>query len=424
MRGLGAEPRRRPRCVVAYSECLRLRAVFVQSMWIIRLTATALLLSSCVIKDEKAEFDSIDTLAVGAYVPMSFGDACAASGKISPCTSESIESELELRVDDPAIARIVPRDEWPEDGEPRVGQFLVQGVSPGTTRIHGRARFSDGSVRRASRKLSVAQPDRLALVVSCFGMVEASTRVRPGQEVEFELVPMLGDEWLAGRFADAVDNEDVVCETKPAAFNAPECRWQAPGEGGEIVLRTAHDPDFHETIATYGPDDVTEVVTGQSQTPWRFGSEDVFSLNAQVLIEGQRPCRNMPAQVKTLTPEVCSGPEGQAAWFGDESGVEIKALADGTCKLALGAKGASRYPSETSLPIVVVSALTTEQAAARGGVCSSEGASTCAHGFRDVLTCSQNRWALDRSCGERACEMRVNGEDGCDRPEGCADCRP
>lgn len=156
------------------------------------------------------------------------------------------------------------------------------------------------------------------------------------------------------------------------------------------------------------------------------------SFTAHVNLASGRPCRSLAIQASTLSPGLCAGPAGETAWTEPYGGdtipsdqtVHYTSLAEGDCQLALGAAGATGYPTIIHFPIRVATDFTAAHTAEPNYPCPTEGATACLSSFLCVETCRGGGWSEPSICPQgQACEVLPSGTGGCTASAGCARCR-
>jgi hypothetical protein len=346
-----------------------------------------------------------------------------------------------VRLADPGVARVAENGELPPSLAPNAGiegKVWLFAVAPGQTTIEMEADFDDGSHRRATATVRVRAIDALDISPTCNQAVDLPLLTPVGATYAFDAAPQGGGQTLAGYCPGAILGDGVTCA--PAILrivtdlttNVAHCQWPAPSSGGSVTLTSPLLASFSDQVSTYGPADVTDVAAGVSSGARQIGApgHGGGSFLGHVLVGGKRPCRSLGLQVATLTPAVCAGPAGEAAWLSTPSGIDdeqtvaYSSLAEGRCRLALGAAGAGTNPTTVELPIRVASDVTAAHAIDIYQPCATEGALTCAPAFQSVLICHGGGWNSYADCpAGQACEFFEPGSNGCTASTGCARCR-
>ena len=94
-----------------------------------------------------------------------------------------------------------------------------------------------------------------------------------------------------------------------------------------------------------------------------------------VRLAGGRPCKSSGVGVKSLTPTVCAGPQGETVWATNDAAgtVAYTTLAEGKCQLGLGGAGAATYQSVAEFSTRVATDFTVAHTADPNMPCSKFG---------------------------------------------------
>jgi hypothetical protein len=73
-----------------------------------------------------------------------------------------------------------------------------------------------------------------------------------------------------------------------------------------------------------------------------------IAFEAELRVDGKRPCEVPPVTIDVLTPTICDGPDGVTTWVTDDPayGLAVRALDSGTCEFTVSIDG-----TETSFPV-------------------------------------------------------------------------
>ena len=346
-----------------------------------------------------------------------------------------------VRIADPGVARVADTGEVPPGLTPFVGigaNVVLFAVAPGQTTIEMEADFDDGSHRSATATIRVRAIDTLDISPICDPAVDLPLLTPVGATYAFDAAPRGGGQALAGYCPGAILGDGVTCApavlliASDLSTDVAKCQWPAPSSGGSVTLTSPLLASFSEQVSTYGPADVSAVSAGVSSGARQIGvaGHGGGSFLGHVLVGGKRPCHSLGLQVATLTPAVCAGPAGEAAWLSTPSGVNgeqtvaYSSLAEGQCRLGLGAASAASNPTTVELPIRVESDVTVAHAVEMYQPCATEGALTCATSLARVLICQGGGWNSHADCPPgQACEFLESGSSGCIAGTGCARCR-
>ncbi|AGP34313.1 hypothetical protein BE04_42385 [Sorangium cellulosum] len=379
--------------------------------------------TGCAMSDEDALLRGPQNpIAAQSFASLWLVDGCRGGGKLSFCSTETVEEVLELAIDDPSVLRFAEAEEVPKGLPSDMTHPVVQGLAAGSANVRVRARFSDAE-RAAEVNVEVVEVDAVALPPAC-AEAEAPLRVLPGKTLTFNVVPHGGGKPLDGVLPGLVRGEGVTCSgiDYPSRMH---CSWTAPLEGGAVELVSDVLPGFRGRLQSYGANDVV-AVHAFTERIWESAVGPGWPVRlptATALKEGI-PCESLPVRAVTATPSICTGPDGELAWdASDDDELLVEMLQTGTCKLQLGAAGAATLPSTAEFFMRVVSQATVDHLADPETACEVEGATTC-KSFHSTMRCENGRWRDLKSCGSGVCELVGRGEAGCTSAEGCAVCRP
>lgn len=363
-------------------------------------------------------------LALGSFVGLTLDDACGytPSGKGPPtnfCETEELERVEALSSENPAIVRVLPREEWPPEVSRDPKQVaVVQALAVGTSNMQIEGTFSDGSRRTANLKLSVVSVDRVEVTPACDLEANLPMRAPAGSVVSVGLTMRHGEQQLAGFVPDLLQGQGLTCN--------PGCSVKLPASKGAVLLTSRLDPKLQATLATYDGNDVTGIELVDRVVPGTVLAPGArLSRVGRIRLQGGVPCRQIPFEVETRTPDVCTGPDAARVWPSQVLQLlPVVALETGTCGLTLRMPGGtSKLAVKVDLPLRVATQATVEHVASVEQPCSVSGATACTFGFYATLICQQGSWHSGTSCPEgRACEFALAGQSGCKRPEGCASC--
>jgi hypothetical protein len=372
-------------------------------------------------------------VAVGAYWEASLNaDDILGAGAwpIGPMT---------VTLSDPSVARIVPDSEIPEGMGP-AGRWTLQALAPGETVLSMESDFDDGHHRRAETTVHVRAFDSVNISPVCDKNVALPMRMPAGAFFKFYGVLQGGGKPLGGYYPGAFAGDNVTCTDSQfltgSAVDASECLWSAPADGGSVTISSPPVPAFSATLQAYLPAEVTAIVADLASGTRQLNTAGLGggTLPTYVKLAGGRPCEPMGIAVMTLSPSVCAGPSGETAWTGgglpDPSEtdkpewVSYTSLAEGDCQLALGAAGATNYPSIVHVPTRVATEVTAAHTVHTYQGCATAGAVTCHESFAGVSVCNGKTWDEPKICPPyQACEFLLAGDQGCGVSTGCARCR-
>src|SRR4051794_10208608 len=136
---------------------------------------------------------SAGRLAVGASLPISYGDktgyTLTGDWFVRPVTEV-----LELTSSDPSVAEVIDRKDHPGGAAAMFDHYLL-GKSAGQTTLHFKGRFADGSVREASSIVRTAVAEAAAMSLACDNATTVSNLLVPlGGQDQFRISLLAGSE--------------------------------------------------------------------------------------------------------------------------------------------------------------------------------------------------------------------------------------
>jgi hypothetical protein len=372
------------------------------------------------------------TLAVGAYVRLTFGDACngeGGSGKVpipNFCSSESVTEVLELSSSDPSVVVIITGVDDPRGANGPISNTMV-GKNPGQSILTFKGRFSDGTVRQATATVRVKAPDSIKLVAGCGGPPATNLLALVGTQATFDLEIYAGSEKLVGWLPNAATADGVT--QGDGSSDGNHGAWQAPSTPMVLQLQSAVVSKVTGTLTAFGPDQVTgitlESITDDLVRAAYTQSGDYFYVSTSILVQGQSPCNYLPVEIHSSTPAVCSGPAGETVWPGDDSGGGKTVVhAEGDCTLGVSMPGGPVLATK-SFPIFFVSEPPSGlQTPGFGTGCTVEGGTACAPGYSEVGLCKSGYWVEKPFCPlDQVCDFVPDTTSDCVAGVVCAQCR-
>ena len=374
------------------------------------------------------------TLAVGAYLRFSFGDACngeGGSGKVpmpSFCSSESVTDVLELSSSDPSVIGILAGADDPR-GALGPDSYTMVGKKPGQATLTFKGNFSDGTTRQASTTVRVKAPDSIKLVAGCGGPPATNLLALVGTQAAFDLEIYAGSDKLVGWLPNAATADGVT--QGDGSSDGNHDAWQAPATPVVLQLQSSVVSKVTGTLTAFGPDQVTgitlltSVTDDDLQRPAYTQSGDSFYVSTAILVQGQSPCSNLPAEIHSSTPAVCSGPTGETVWAEDDSG-DGKAFVqgEGVCTLGVSKPGGPVLATK-SFPIFFVSEPPSGlESPGFGNTCSVEGGTACTVDYVQIGLCQSGHWVERPFCpADQVCDFVPDTTSGCVAGVVCAQCR-
>jgi hypothetical protein len=385
-------------------------------------TFVALMGTGC--SGDKAESLSVPgTLAVGAYGDLSFGDACVGS-KADLCSRETVEAVDAMTVEPRgALEFLSPADVpaelasiWVHDG-----MYVVHGLSPAHATVCVQARYSDGSHRKACLPIDVEAVAHVATSLACDpggNDVTAAPLVPAGATLQLAVALSAADgTGLGGVFAHPIDDAQLT------PFGAMNYVWTSPLAGGTLTIGSTLDPTFTETLATYGPAQVTGVVASADLVPPTILAPGRQQLVQVVdVIGAAHACQGVSVTATTETPDICLGPNGELSWPTDGPITSFTAEVEGTCRLSFGVAGGNASPATFSVPFYFVNPADQGRDATIDAPCPAMGQRTCEATREAILVCTYGKkWALESSCNGNLCDYLSAGP--CAAGATCVACR-
>ena len=360
---------------------------------------------------------------MGAYYDLVFGDACRAStGKMpSFCSSEGLVSLDSVVSEDTGVVRIVTEE---AAGAPTGSKLAFFGVAPGKAKVRASGRFSDGSTRGDEVEITVKAVTGIKIVQNCNRDSSGVVRALPGESVGFTANAKAGREELQGcipGFLDSVPGLRQSCH-----WWSTSASWQAPDTAARIPVTSRVLPKPVGTLRTLALSEITDVrFEDVNQPPFILSKPDSFATYVR-MSAGKLPlCKTPPATLRTLTPEVCAGPQGETQWTRNTTGyVFVKGLREGRCRLQAGLDG-QKWHAEFSRELFFYTRPDTSwDQAGFGNPCAPEGATTCSYGLGSLAVCKDARWTVKQECGSaKICDYLAAGGTGCLAGASCAACR-
>ena len=384
----------------------------------------AMIVATC--SDKKAFVRGPDgTLAVGAYSVLAYGGECfLKQGFVADNCNSDVSEVLELSSSDPSVVEIIDGKDHPAGSSAQYDHYLL-GKSPGQSVIRFKGRFDDGSTREASTTVHVKMPDRLKVAPSC--TEESSTTnllTLVGTQESFFLEIYAGTESLAGWLPGAVTADGLTQEYFDVDDRNPY-HWQAPSTPVVLQLQSAWALSIEGTLTAFGPDQVTDMTaSGSVFQRGAFTEPGDFGISTHIRVQGQRTCQELPVELHSSTPAVCSGPAGETTWPGATGGGGAAVHAEGLCTLGFSMPGGPTLTTD-NFPMFFVAAwpagMTTPAIAEP---CKLQAATACSPTYEDVTACKGGYWAIVTTCpADQICDFVPDTTAGCKAGTLCAQCR-
>ncbi len=365
-------------------------------------------------------------LALGAYSPIALSDACGSSGALSPCDSESLVSLDSLTSDQPDIVESVATSTLSAALQ-FTTPFALHALKTGKATVHATGTFSDGSVRTASVAIDVLAISRVLVPNVCYVESPDAQYALYGTPIDSVVGLYAGDQQLSGVRLDALSGDGLVLSydepTQTMSF-----AWQAPNGPGQLVITSPIDPSVHETITSYGPQDVTGLEVGSDSPPLYVAGPGFMQITTTPLVNGGVTCGgygNLAPISRTETPDVCTGPSGEIEWMGGKAAgaLPYQILQEGVCRLSLGVVGGS-YVTEEDETVFFVHIGAQDESIVLGDACPENGMVSCESDRAVLDQCVNGSWAMASTCpADQACDYVAAGSAQCPGPADCAACR-
>jgi hypothetical protein len=366
-------------------------------------------------------------LALGAYAPVRLEDRCGNTGVPSPCATEQLVSLDSVDSDQPDVIEAVATSTLSADLA-ITAPFVVHALKTGTATVHATGTFSDGSVRTASIAIDVLAISRvLASVVCSPGSSSEAQYALYGTPISSAILLYAGDQELTGERLDVLSGDGLVL-SYDEQWETMSFAWQAPSGPGQLVITSPIDPSVHETITTYGPQDVTGLQVGSDSPPLYVAGPSFMQITTSPLVNGSVTCGgygNLAPIARTETPDVCTGPNGEIEWSGGqaEGALPYQILQEGVCRLSLGVVGGT-YVTEEDETVFFVNIEAQDESIILGDACSENGMVSCEPGRNLLAQCVNGSWAIASLCPtDQVCDYVTAGTAQCPGPAACAACR-
>lgn len=338
------------------------------------------------------------------------------------CRTEGLVALDSIFSEDTRVLRIVPANE--AGGGAGDTGLVFLGVAPGKAKARAFGRFSDGSKRSDALEITVKAVTGLKFLQSCDHDSSGVIRAWPGEAVGFDAYPMAGGEALFGRLPGVLEPGPGL--TQAASDWSTYAVWTAPEGAVQIPLKSRLFAKPVATLCTWTAADISAIgIDDVNRPPYALSKPDSFAMYVHMASGKLRLCETPPAALRTLTPEVCAGPQGETQWTRPSKGfVFVKGLREGRCQLQAGLDGKT-WPGSRSLDLFFYTPVPAGwDLAGFGNACGTEGATTCGYGLSDQAVCRKGQWAPLKTCAAReACDFLPEGGKGCIAGAPCAACR-
>jgi hypothetical protein len=365
-------------------------------------------------------------VAVGALLPLSVSDDCRGGGKLSFCTTESLVSVDSFSVEDERVATLLRMAEL-NAGLRTSDALVIAGKAPGSTAISIEATFDDGSVRTFDGKVSVKKAERMTLSHRCPVDAPDDLDLFPvGAEVSLSAELFAGEDQLQGEHQkDLLEGAGIT--RRQGFLKANDYVWTVP-EAGDFTFTS---PFFGEFAASYRGYDLASLSIASVHRKYEGATryKAFIAFDAELSVDGKRPCKVPPVNVDVLTPTICDGHDGVTTWVTDDPayGLSVRALKSGTCEFTVSVAGTETvFPVQTEIeatdvPIPIVDPCE--------GISCEQAPASCAEGSElakqacclecvpvpDAAECEVERTAFDELY-----ESELAGATACNVDADCA----
>jgi hypothetical protein len=384
-----------------------------------------LIMTGCPSDDEASLSRPNSSLAVGAYYPVVFGDACASHpGKMPTlCSTEGLTGLDSLVSDNPEVVRIVSGT-YP--GSTDAGsEFAYYGVAPGKATIRATGHFKDGSIRSDAVTVTVKAITAVKVKQDCNGDSSGTIHALPGESAGFVVYHLADQEELEGCIPGFLDSLPGLTQSCRGWWT--DATWKAPESAFEknLTSRTLSKPIGK--LSTWSTTSITDIrIVDVNNPPYVLSKPDSFALYVRMSAGPTNLCKTPSTTLRSLTPEVCTGPQGETQWTrSTEAYVYVRGLREGHCRLQASLDG-TKWSTIRDLSLFFwdEAANRSRDYAGFGNPCSTEGETTCSFGLSSVAICRNKQWAPAGECGDlKMCDFRQSNEAGCKAGTSCAACR-
>lgn len=281
-------------------------------------------------------------MAENAYQPFSLKDGCEAAADYSGhCTTEHV-LESSVTSGNQAVFEVLSASEGPANLGLSDSGWLLHSVRAGSSKLSLRAKFDDGTDRKATVDLTVRRATRMQLSASCQDGEPGVIRLPVGQRKLLEVTLFDGEQALSGLVLSALKGDGIEFEPSPAAATTLFA-WSPTAAGdvavtsdavGKVPTRLSAVSDEQITVASLAP---------AGTAPYAVPLGQVTTALAKQVSNGAALCEGATLMLRTESPGICSGPDGEAEWEGTDPAIVVfKPLVAGTCRLSAGTRTGPR----------------------------------------------------------------------------------
>lgn len=280
------------------------------------------------------------SLAVGSYQPFTVTDACKAADNFgSHCTTETVKG-LDVTSSAADVLEVLESGAAPVEVGAPPGTLVLAAKKPGKSLLSVSARFDDGTIRQVDQEVEVHRVTRVEVESSCRSEQKSELLLPVGGVATLKLSLFDGDSPLEGLAVEALTGAGISF----AGGVAPLLFEWAPQEAGKVALGSSvvealpfelrAVPDAEITVQSLAP---------PGNAPYRVFLDAPTVANVVQAAGGKVLCDTQRMLLKTETPEICTGRDGELEWeTGASDAVVFKVLSAGTCKLSAGTEGGAR----------------------------------------------------------------------------------
>lgn len=287
------------------------------------------------------------TIAVGAFLPITVVDACRGGGRFNfDCTTQTVVELLDVTAEPSGVAEILTHIWQPAEIQAFDWPWALRGVRPGDVTVMGSALLDDGTTQPFEIPLSVASVSRIELDWSCGADTDRQRDLLPlNHELSLEVLLQGANGVLNGVHPSALTGTGL----RLVARNGTTWYRFTPSESPRQVLQSrvgARASSFAFNVYEHAAMEVHTL----SLPDRPLAAGQVIALEVDVRVAGKRPCRELPFEGRTLTPEICGGGTMEV-WSSGGAGFRIVPLRTGVCRLAVGAPGGLTSTFDISLEL-------------------------------------------------------------------------
>jgi hypothetical protein len=380
---------------------------------------------ACNLGDKTAEITGPPyyPLAQGSYAPVAFVDGCPVTQNMT-CKTEWLTSLEYFVSDQPSIAEIVDTSTLSADFG-IASPYALHALKAGKATLRARGTFSDGTVRSATATFEVRAVTSVKLPAVCPNGTLPPYYVSYGGQIRGAVALYAGDQQLSGLLPDALAGQGLVISYPDPRNDQVWFSWQAPNGPSQIVITSPYDPTLSVFVSSYTVMDVTSIKAESYPGPpvFLYGPGPLY-VSTQAEVNGHPTCDEGFSIGKTLTPDVCTGPDGQAEWTGTYAfSLDFQVLKEGVCQISLGTVGGA-YVTLHEESIFFPNGPEPDPSWIIGYACDQNDFVACARDHAAALKCVNGDWKALISCpSDQICDYVSAADASCPGTVDCLQCR-